>query len=126
MLGPPGPVIAGPNFQTVFTDFVAVLGPLSIADPGPGGSGILTVIINDTTGLLAVNAVGAGTVNGDFTNTLTLTGDLTDLNAELAILLYGNGVAGNDTVQIDVTDADGLTTAESIALTTEACLLRCQ
>ena len=120
VLGPPGPVIAGPNSQTVFTDFPAVLGPLSIADPGPGGSGILTVIINDTTGLLAVNAVGAGTVNGDFTNTLTLTGDLTDLNAELASLLYGSGVAGNDTVQIDVTDADGLTTAESIALTTEA------
>ena len=87
-LGKPAPVIFAPNTQTVFTGFPALLGPISIADPGPGGSGILTLIINDTTGLLATNAVGSGTVSGHDTNTLTLTGDLADVNAELASVTY--------------------------------------
>jgi hypothetical protein len=61
-------VIDGPTTQTVFTDFPAVLGPLSIADPGPGGSGTLTVTLSDTDGLLSAVAAGAGTVGGSGTN----------------------------------------------------------
>jgi hypothetical protein len=49
-LGKPAPVIFSPNSQTVFTGFPAVLGPISIADPGPGGSGILSLIISAVSG----------------------------------------------------------------------------
>jgi hypothetical protein len=118
-LGTPGPVIAGPNTQTVFTGWPAVLGPLSIADP-TAGSGTLTVTVSDTAGLLSATPVGAGTVGGSDTNTLTLTGDLTDLNAMLGSLTYGGASAGSDTVHVQVTDANNLTTAQGVTVTTEA------
>ncbi len=119
VLGPPGPVISGPGAQTVFTDFPAVLGPISIADPTAGNSP-LTVTVSDAAGLLSAAPAGAGTVSGDDTNALTLTGDLPDIDAMLAGLTYLGASAGTDTVNIQVTDSGQSTAALSLALTTDA------
>ena len=118
VLGPPGPAVDAPNAQTVFTGLPVLLGPISIADPSAGNSS-LTVTVSDASGLLSAAAAGAGTVSGKGTNALTLTGDLDDINTMLASLTLAEASAGADTVQVQVTDANNLTTAQSIAVTTE-------
>ena len=117
-LGKAAPVIFGLKLKTVFAAISALLGPISIADPGPGGSGILRLVISAFRGLLAANAVGAGTVSGDNSDTLTLTGNLADLNAELANVTYTGASAGNDTVDLNVIDTTGATIDQKIAVTT--------
>ena len=118
VLGTPGPVISGPDTQTVFTGLPAVLGPLTIEDP-EAGNGTLTVEVSDSAGTLSDTAAGAGTVSGSGTNQLTLTGDLADINTMLVSLTYAAASAGNDSVNVQVTDARGLTTSQSVALTTD-------
>jgi hypothetical protein len=118
VLSPPGPVIDSPNAQTVFTGLPAVLGPLTIADP-TAGNGTLTLRVSDTAGLLSAVPAGAGTVAGSGTNSLTLTGDLTDLDAMLASLIYARASAGSENVDVEVMDAGSHMASLDIAVATE-------
>ena len=117
-LGKPAPVIFSPKSQTVFTGLAAVLGPISIADPSAGNSS-LTITLSDNAGIIDVSPIGSGTVGGNDTNTVTLTGDLNDINAMLVSLFYFAASAGTDMVSVTVTDAGGQTAAQNISVTTE-------
>ena len=117
VLGTPGPVISGPDAQTVFTGVPAALGPLMIEDPEVG-NGTLNVEVSDSSGTLSDTSAGAGTVSGSGTNTLTLAGDLDDINTMLVSLAYSAASAGSDTVTLTVTDANNATVSESVEVTT--------
>ena len=109
----PPPVISAPNSENVFTGIAALVTPLSISDPN-AGSDPLTIIITDANGTLSAKAAGAGTVNGAGTTSLTLTGSLADINAELASLTYTGVGPGSDSLQIQVTDAFRASASRSV------------
>jgi hypothetical protein len=102
-----GPVIAAPGTAYEVSGYPGLLGPINITDPA-AGTGLLTVVLEDPNATLDANPAGVGTVSGDNTHTLTLTGDLADINAELAGINYTGTANGDspvsDIVQIQVTD----------------------
>ena len=115
----PPPVITAPSSQTVFTGMAAVLGPLNVTDPNPDNGGILTAVLSAGAGTLAANKSGGGAVSGSGSSNLVLTGDLSDLNAELAAVTYTGTTAGNDTVTMTVTDDHNASATQDIAITDE-------
>ncbi len=76
--------------------------------------------MSDTAGLLSAAPAGAGTIAGSGTNSLTLTGDLTDLDAMLASLTYARASAGTENVDVEVMDAGSRTASLDISVATEA------
>ena len=113
----PPPVITAPQSQTVFAGIPAVLGPLSIADPNTA-NGPVTVTISDGSGILAASASGSATVSGDNSTSLTLTGDLADVNTELASVTYAGNAPGSEAVEVAVSDAERASASQSIDVTT--------
>ena len=119
VLGAPGPVIGGPTTQMVFVEYPAILGPLAVYDP-TAGSGVLTVVVTAGSGLLAAIPANGGTVTGNVSSSVTLTGTLAQINTELAGLAYVGFNAGVDNVTVSVTDSNNLTTIQKIAVTVAA------
>jgi hypothetical protein len=113
------PSITAPPSQAVTATVPTLLTPISVADPS-AGSGPLTVTVSDSIGTLSATVAGAGTVSGAGGKTLTLTGELPDVNAELANVTYDAATAGTDTVTVRATDPLGSTAAASISITAAA------
>jgi hypothetical protein len=91
------------------------LGGISVADPGAVAAGLtLTAVLSDSAGLLEATAAGAGTISGNDSTQITLTGTLGDLNAELASLTFSGGAA--DTLTISVADGRGGSAAGTLAI----------
>src|SRR5262249_2437327 len=80
----------------------------------------LSMTLTDSVGLLSAKASGAGTVGGQGTHGLTLTGSLADLNAELASVTYTGGAPGaSDAITLAVTDQHGISAPTTIAVDTD-------
>jgi von Willebrand factor type D domain len=114
----PSPVISVPQTQTLFAGTPAVLGPINITDT-IAGNGMLTAVITDATGLLSAAASGGGSVSGNNSHRLVLTGNLADLNTELASLAYASSVIGDENVTIDVTDYHMASASQTISVETD-------
>jgi autotransporter passenger strand-loop-strand repeat protein len=100
------PVTTVPNSEAVVAGVTAPLTSISIADADPNvANETLTVVLSDSSGLLDATQTGAGTVTGADTTALTLSGNLTDLNNELATLTY-TGAANATSDSIDVATSD--------------------
>jgi hypothetical protein len=67
----------------------------------------ITVVLTDTDGLLSATAKTGATVTGSGTKTLTLSGTLAGINAELVTVKYTGAVGGPLTDSIDVAANDG-------------------
>nr|WP_294518281.1 hypothetical protein [uncultured Rhodopila sp.] len=78
---------------------------LSQADVLSGGR--LGVVIIDQTGTLSASQIGSGTVSRIAGNILVLTGNASDLSAELATLSIYEANAGPDTVDVEAWGAQG-------------------
>jgi hypothetical protein len=76
------------------------------------------VVLTDQFGRLGATASGAGAVSGAGTGVLTVSGTLTDINAELASLTYTGAAAGTDAIDVTTYDAAGLVDDHQIAIKT--------
>jgi hypothetical protein len=112
------PVIAVPGGQTDTAKFPIAISGVSITDADNGYSHeTFTVTVSDSTGLLSAQVRGGGTVSGAGTNTLTLTGSLVQVNAELTTLTYTGTALGGDTISVAVDDGRGGTDNKTIGVT---------
>ena len=105
----PSVAISAPAASQVGNNVVAPIRGVVIADSyASGGTIQMRITVSDLYGALAmVNAAGAA-LPGSGTHTITLTGTLTTVNAELATLTYtGPSYPAGDTITIAATDADG-------------------
>ncbi len=110
----PPPTITAPSTITAMTAVPALL-DLSVDDPNQDTLP-LVVTISDTTGALTAQTSGSATVSGNGSHTLTLTGDLTDLNRELATVAYSGAAVGTDTINVGIVDQHHASASQSIAV----------
>jgi hypothetical protein len=119
------PSLQAPAGASVTALASGTLGAIGLSDSDAvAASKIFTVQVSDATGILQGTASGAGSVSGSGSASLTLTGDLTDINAELAGLTYTGAIPGQaanatagDTVTLQASDGDGGTGTAAIAVT---------
>ncbi len=103
------PVNTVPGTQIVLEDTQTAIAGISVADPD-AGAGVISTQLSVTNGVLDVTLAGAATISAgtNGSNTLTLSGNVTDINATLASLQYTgnlnvNGVAA-DTLTVITND----------------------
>ena len=107
----PAPVAVKPVVNTPATVSVAAgaaraLSGVSVTDSQPTGT--FSTVVSDSTGLLTTRATAGVTENGEGTTSLTLTGGLAAINAELASLTYKAGAAtGTDWLWVSANDSAG-------------------
>ena len=94
---------------------VSIPGVEIVAPSAPAGM-TFAVVVTDVAGALGATASGAGHVSGAGTDVMTLTGDLADINAELASLTYTGAAAGTDTIDVTTYDGVGLVDDHLIAV----------
>ncbi|HEY1485264.1 MAG TPA: hypothetical protein VGF84_04105, partial [Micromonosporaceae bacterium] len=110
----PPPTISAASTVSAFTRVPALVG-LSIGDPNTD-TRPLTVTITDGTGTLTAPQAGGATVSGSGSNRLVLTGDIADLNEELAAVAYSATVSGPDTINIGVVDQHRASATQTVAV----------
>jgi hypothetical protein len=110
------PTITAPASKVVTLSQSTAISGVSVAESGHTEFETFTVTLGDTTGLLAATGTG---VSGSGTTSLTITGSLTQVNADLATLTDTKASAGADTIHVGVTDSMGNSAAaKTIAITT--------
>ena len=98
-------VITAPQSANVVQAIGSSLGNLQLADSN-GANGSFTVTLAASTGTLAATQSGTATLADD-SSLLTLTGDLTDINSELASLTYTSLLPTGTTPDQVTIQADG-------------------
>jgi hypothetical protein len=114
---PAPPSITAPTSIGFVVGQTTLITPLGITDAA-AGTGPLTVTLNDSVGTLSAVASGAGAVTGAGSNSLTLTGNLADINAMLASVAYTSQSTGADTIHMKVTDEHNASVSQDIAAST--------
>jgi VCBS repeat-containing protein len=113
-----GPVNTVPGAQTVNEDTVLAIGGVSVNDID---GNLATTRLTVSSGALTVGLAGGATISAgaNGSSTLTLAGTQAQINAALASLSYlGNAdFNGADTLTVLSTDANGVTDADSVAIT---------
>ena len=111
------PVLAGPTSMAAQAGKTLAVGGVTVSEPDPLGAGqTITVVLSDGLGQLSVTA-GQGTIGGNGSATLTLTGTTAQVNADLATLSYKESAAANDTITVTASDSrTGVATPLSIAV----------
>ena len=115
------PTLMVPGAQTVTAGTATPIAGIGITDSLSTGA-TFTVTISDATGTLSADEDGASTTTGDGTDTLTISGDLTDVNDDLASLDYtgastGFAATATDTIAISVDDGNGGDTQGTVGVT---------
>jgi hypothetical protein len=98
------PVIAAPASASVALGKATSIAGVSLSEAGTTTKETFTVVLTDTNGKLS--ATGKG-ITGSGTTTLTITGKLSQVNADLATLKDTDTVAGADTITLNATDSLG-------------------
>ncbi len=100
------PIVTAPAAMTLAAGATQALPGIAVSSGQTGGT--IVVKISDSTGLLRTTAVTGVTELGEGTTSLTLTGGLAAVNAELGSLTYqANMVAGSDWLWVSADDASG-------------------
>jgi hypothetical protein len=114
------PVATVPAAALIQTGVAAALSGFSVADPDAISlNQIITVTLTDSYGLLSAAAAAGATVGGAGTTSLTLSGGLAAVNAELASLTYTAATAGaplTDTLTVAVNDGVGGSSGKTVAI----------
>ena len=100
------PVGTVPSNSAVLKGVASNLPGFSVSDPNAQATGI-TVTLTDTIGQLAASATGGGSVAGSGTTTLTVSGTVAQVNADLATLSYTASTAGTDNIVVNSVDSLG-------------------
>jgi hypothetical protein len=112
------PVITAPASATVGVKHAGSIPGVSLAEAGAMSSTTFTVTLADTVGKLSATGTG---VSGAGTHALTITGSLTQVNADLATLTDTSLTAGTEVITVGAADSLGDTAAgASIAVTVNA------
>jgi hypothetical protein len=118
---PTGPTITAPASEATTTGASITLTGLSITDAfAASNPGTLGLYLSDTSGKLSIANAG-GSVTGQGTGNLSVTGTLAQINADLAALSYtAAGSSGSDSIAVNVWDQAGLEGTATIAVTVTA------
>ena len=109
------PVIAAPTTATVGVGQATAITGLSLSETGTTTGETFTVTLADTNGLLS--ATGSG-VSGAGTTSLSISGSLTTVNADLATVQDTDTVAASDEIVAQATDSlGGVATTATVAIT---------
>jgi hypothetical protein len=110
------PLIIAPVTTSTWVGQAGTISGISIADPNLAETGdTLTVTLSDPAGLLAIDGQSGA-------STLTLTGTVAALNADLASLTdTPSGSSATDTVGLVVTDPLGLSSSTDIVVSSVPC-----
>ena len=111
----PSPTITVSNTLSAIAGVPVQFGTLSISDPN-SDTLPLTLTVTDQSGSLAAQMRGKGSVAGNGSNTLVLTGSVSDINAELATLAYTATAAGTDKITLDLTDQHHASTTQTVSV----------
>jgi hypothetical protein len=118
------PVIMAPITATVGQSQGTTIGSVSLSEAGNLSGETFTATLTDTNGLLSANTSatgGGGTINGSGGTSLTITGTLTQVNADLTTLSDKDATSGSDTITLNATDSFGNSaTQKQIAVTAES------
>jgi beta-glucanase (GH16 family) len=116
----PAPVVVKtPASFSVTTGTTNPLSGVTVTDTA--SSGVFSVVVSDTAGLLKTSATSGVTEQGESSKALTLTGTLAAVNAELATLTYIAGTAaGTDLISVSANDAAGDKGISSVGVTVTA------
>ena len=106
--GAPLGFVAGTNLA-----FSGALDIELLNTPTPASTGNFTTTINATAGTASATASGAATVTGSGTNSLTIAGNLADVNATLNSLTYTNSTAGAASLVVTASDSAGTPLTDS-------------
>ena len=98
------PVVTAPASVSVAQASATAIPGVSVAESGDSSAETFTATLSDTNGVLS--ATGAG-VSGSGTNSLTITGSLAQVNADLATLSDTDPSSAPDTIHVSVTDSFG-------------------
>ena len=113
------PVLTTPA-QTIGITKADMITGVSVTESGNTTGETFTATLSDITGVLSATATGGGdTVSSSNSgHTLTITGTLDQVNADLKTLTDTNGTAGTtDTITLKATDGFNNTTTQQIAVT---------
>jgi hypothetical protein len=99
------------------------IGKVRIEELQPTNGETFTVVLTDRRGLLSADrsaSGGGGTITGDGTTSLTITGTLVEIDADLMTLTDKDPTAGSDTITINARGSfDNEATPHSIAVTVD-------
>ncbi len=99
------PAITAPAAVTIPLNQATAIAGVSLTDPDAVSAGeTLTATLTDANGLLI--ATGAG-VSGSGTTSLTITGSLAQVNADLATLKDQDATFGDEDIYLNATDSRG-------------------
>ena len=113
------PAIAVPGAQLLQQGVAQALGGITIADADSLAGESYTVMLSDTSGLLTASAGpgGGGSITGSGTTSLTISGTLAQVNADLATLSISDSTLATDAIAITASDnKDGTASPKSIEL----------
>ena len=109
------PVLTVPGSQTLQQNNTTTIAGVSLAENGSTSNETFTVTLSDSQGHLSASGEG---VAGSGTSKLTITGSLSQVNAELATLTDTDGTVGSDTITLSASDSFGNQSApQTIAVT---------
>jgi hypothetical protein len=113
------PTVAGPSNVDLAVNVATAITGVAVSEGGNTTGETFTVVISDVTGVLTANksaAGGGGTItsaNGG--TTLTISGSLAQVNADLTTLKDAEPNLGSDQIAVSVQDGSGNTASETIA-----------
>ncbi len=116
-----GPAIALPASVTDTTGSTVTVTGGSVTDAfAASNPGTLVLDVSATAGLVAMTSGGAA-LSGSGTHSMSVTGTLAQINADLATLTYAaGGSAGGDTIIVSVWDQDGIEGTKTTEVTVTA------
>jgi hypothetical protein len=110
-----------PASDSVAAGATTTISGVSVADAFAASSpGSMVLNVSDTTGLIAMTSDGTK-LAGSGTHSMSVTGTLAQINADLATLTYTAGSsAGTDSISVNVWDQAGLDSTKTIGVTVSA------
>ncbi len=98
------PVITAPSSAIVNQNLATAISGVSLSETGAGSTETFTVKLADTAGNLSATGTG---VSGAGTTSLTITGSLAQVSADLATLTDTSSSAATDTITLTASDSLG-------------------
>jgi hypothetical protein len=118
------PITSVPANALVTSGTAAAISNISVADPDAISVGeTITVALSDSAGLLSANTNapgGGGTISGSGTASLTISGSLIQVNADLSTVTDLENAAGTDTILVATNDGRGGSDSHQIAVAINA------
>ena len=111
------PVIAVPSAQTIGVNMAAAISGVSLSESGNSTGETFTVMLTDTHGDLSATGTG---VSGSGTTSLTITGTLSQVNADLTTLSDTDGTATSgapENITLNASDGFNSASQQTIAVT---------